>query len=133
MPVITSLSTSFLNKALCNIGTGYRHEHTGFASYFISKSTGLVLHVPRILSKIYSKFLIKAIIISCYYGSRCWHCLVITLVRSEFQYFVSNNLRICRVELTVLSESKPVLSKYLDLYWAQYIYLYFNILLACFF
>ena len=103
-PILSSLYTSLLNIDSCTIGAGYVHEHTVLASLSDSKSTGLGFHVPRVQSNRSSNILRRSIGISCYSGSRCWHCLVINLFRSDFSYFSSNILRICRIELTVLSD-----------------------------
>ena len=45
-------------------------------------------------------------VFKCSYGDRCWHYLVITLLRFNFLYLAYNIIRIHRVELTVLYELK---------------------------
>ena len=84
MPILTSLSNSFLNMASCVLGTGYLHEHTNFVSSFNSKFVGLVLHVPIVPFNISSDILKRDRIISQSSGSRYYNFSVVTLFGSAF-------------------------------------------------
>ena len=122
-PKLTSILTSFLNIALCTFGTGYGHDHTGFASYFNSKYNGILFHVPNVPSNRSSNFFRRCRSLWLSVAVRCWHFLVITLFRSAFFYFASNILCILHVEFIVLSDLRHSLtykltkdSSYLKIY-----------------
>ena len=66
----------------------------------------MVLHVPNVLSKIYSNFLNRLRSLLTYSVFRCSHCVVITLFKSAFMYLEYKILRIMRVSLTALLDSR---------------------------
>ena len=80
-PRFISMLINFLKMVWCTLGTTYGREHIGFASFFNYKSTGVVLHVPRVASHISSNILRRDRSLSHYSGSIFRQCSVITLFR----------------------------------------------------
>ena len=109
-PRLTNLLTWFINISSCTISTGYGRDHTGFASSFNSKFTGLLVHGPNIPLIYFSIVLIRARSLLRYSVSRSFQCLVITFFKSDFLYFAYNFLWISQVQLTLLSELKHYLT-----------------------